>query len=93
MSEMYGRLPLYHACNILFVVFNICCATSKTLGALVAFRFLAGSVGSAPLTLGGGTIADLISREQRATAMSVWVLGPSKFIFLVHQIPDCVIVV
>jgi hypothetical protein len=46
---------------------------------LVVFRFLAGSVGAAPLTLGGGTIADVMTREQRAWAMSVWVMGPSKF--------------
>jgi hypothetical protein len=29
------------------------------------------------MVLGGGTIADLIHREQRGTAMSVWLMGPS----------------
>jgi MFS family permease len=78
LSEMYGRLPLYHTCNVLFIVFNIGCALSQNMGMLIAFRFLAGSVGAAPLTLGGGTIADIMPREKRATAMSVWVMGPSK---------------
>ncbi|KAL9076669.1 MAG: hypothetical protein Q9157_003586 [Trypethelium eluteriae] len=44
---------------------------------LIGFRFLSGCAGSAPITLGGGTIADVISREQRGTAMSVWIMGPS----------------
>lgn len=76
LSEMYGRLPLYHTCNLLFILFNVACALSTSLDMLIAFRFLAGCVGSSPLTLGGGTIADLIPREERGTAMAVWVAGP-----------------
>lgn len=30
------------------------------------------------MVLGGGTIADLIDQEHRGTAMSVWMMGPSK---------------
>jgi hypothetical protein len=30
------------------------------------------------MVLGGGTIADLIERERRGTAMAVWMMGPSK---------------
>ena len=52
MSEMYGRLPLYHSCNVMFVVFNIACAVSTNLNMLIVFRFLAGTFGAAPLTLG-----------------------------------------
>lgn len=29
------------------------------------------------MVLGGGTIADLIPREQRGTAMAVWMMGPT----------------
>jgi MFS family permease len=77
MSEMWGRLKLYHSCSFLFFVCTIICAVSKSMSMLIVFRFLAGSVGAAPLALGGGTIADLIPIEQRATAMAIWVLGPS----------------
>jgi len=80
MSEMWGRLKLYHICSLLFLISTILCAVSKTMGMLIAFRFIAGSFGAAPLALGGGTIADLITRDQRATAMSVWVIGPSMHI-------------
>jgi len=77
LSEMWGRLKLYHSCSFLFLVCTIICAVSTSMNMLIVFRFLAGSVGAAPLALGGGTIADLIPREQRATAMAIWVLGPS----------------
>lgn len=76
LSEMYGRVPLYHACNILFVIFTIACAVSNSLGMLIGFRFLEGVVGSSPLTLGGGTIADLIPQEKRGGAMAIWAIGP-----------------
>ena len=59
MSELYGREPLYNISNFLFVICNIACAASNSFGMLVAFRFLAGCAGAAPLTLGGGTIADM----------------------------------
>lgn len=76
MSEMYGRIPLYNICNVLFVVFNIACAVSNSMGMLIAFRLLAGCAGAAPLTLGGGTIADMFPPQQRAGAMAIWSIGP-----------------
>lgn len=77
LSEMYGRLPLYHSCNTMFVVFCIAAAVSSNMGMFIVFRFFMGCFGGAPLVLGGGTIADLISREQRGTAMVVWMMGPT----------------
>ncbi|KAH8731341.1 major facilitator superfamily domain-containing protein [Phaeosphaeriaceae sp. PMI808] len=76
MSELYGRYHLYNICNVFFVIFNVACALSTSMGMLVAVRFLAGCAGSAPLTLGAGTIADLFPREKRALAMVIWSIGP-----------------
>lgn len=76
LSELYGRVPLYNVCNFLFICFNIGCAKSTSMGMLIGFRFLAGCAGASPLTLGGGTIADLFPPEQRAGAMAIWCLGP-----------------
>ncbi|KAM5436020.1 hypothetical protein McanMca71_000231 [Microsporum canis] len=76
LSEMYGRVPLYTVCNILFVVFNIACAVANSLGSLIGFRFLAGAAGSAPLTIGAGTISDMIRQEKRGGAIAAWALGP-----------------
>src|SRR5271167_2476036 len=63
-------------CNILFVVSNVACALSSSLNMLIGFRLLAGIFGSAPLTNGGGTIADLVRQEHRGAAMSAFVIGP-----------------
>lgn len=76
LSEIYGRLPVYHICNVLFVLFNVACALAPNMSALIAFRFFAGVVGSAPLTIGGGTIADMIVQEKRGGAMAVFSIGP-----------------
>lgn len=76
LSEMYGRFPLYHASNALFIIFTVACAVSSSLNMLIGFRFLAGCVGSVPLTIGGGTIADLMPQEKRGSSMAVFALGP-----------------
>lgn len=76
MSELYGRILLYNVSNLLFVIFNVACALSTSLDMLIVFRFFAGCAGSAPLTLGGGTIADMFPPQQRAGAMAIWSMGP-----------------
>lgn len=75
LSEVYGRLYIYHICNILFVINNVACAISPTIWALILFRFLSGCAGSCPLTLGSGTIADVMEPEKRGRAMSVVAFG------------------
>ncbi|RHZ49637.1 MFS transporter [Aspergillus thermomutatus] len=76
LSEMYGRVPLYHACNILFLIFTIACAVAQSLPQLIVFRLLAGVAGVCPLTIGSGTVADMIPKEKRAGIMAIWALGP-----------------
>lgn len=76
MSELHGRVPAYHVCNVVFLVFTMACAASQTLPQLFVFRFLAGVAGSCPVTIGSGTTADMITREKRAGVISIWALGP-----------------
>jgi multidrug resistance protein len=76
LSEIYGRVPIYHVTNILFVIFTVACAVSTSMGMLIAFRFLAGTVGATVLTIGGGTVADLFKAEERGAAMALWSVGP-----------------
>ncbi|KAL2215106.1 putative MFS multidrug transporter [Thermoascus aurantiacus ATCC 26904] len=76
LSEMYGRVIIYNVCNVLYVVFTVACAVAPNLGALIVFRFFAGSAGSAPLTIGAGSISDMIRQEKRGGAMAAWALGP-----------------
>lgn len=76
LSEMYGRVILYHISNVLFVVFTIACAVSSNIGMLIAFRLLAGIAGSTVLTIGGGTVTDMFIQEERGGAMAIWSMGP-----------------
>ncbi|KUJ12853.1 MFS general substrate transporter [Mollisia scopiformis] len=76
LSELFGRAPVYHATNALYVICTAACALSANLSMLIVFRFFAGAMGAAVLSLGGGTITDLFIPEQRGTAMAVWSLGP-----------------
>ncbi|AEO59172.1 general substrate transporter [Thermothelomyces thermophilus ATCC 42464] len=76
LSEMYGRSPLYNVGNLLFTIFTVCTALSKNIGMLMAFRFLMGVAGSVPITIGSGSIADMMPVEMRGRAMAAWALGP-----------------
>ncbi|KII94683.1 hypothetical protein PLICRDRAFT_33499 [Plicaturopsis crispa FD-325 SS-3] len=76
LSEMYGRTWVLHIGNILLIAFNLGCAFAPTTGALIGFRFLAGFAGSAPIAIGGGSIGDLFSERDRASAMAIYTVGP-----------------
>jgi multidrug resistance protein len=76
LSEVYGRLPVYHATNLVFVAFVIGCALSHNLAQFMVLRFLSGCAGGTPMAIGGGTIADLTPLAKRGFAMSLFSLGP-----------------
>lgn len=76
LSELYGRSPIMHASNVFFFIFTIACAVSSNLAMFIIFRLLMGISGCPPLTLGGGTIADLQPPDKRGMALSVWTMGP-----------------
>lgn len=72
LSELYGRLILYHVNNTLFTLWNLGAALSPNVGALLAFRLLAGLAGSCPVTIGNGSIADCVAKEQRGKVMTLF---------------------
>lgn len=80
LADIFGRVPVYHAGNIGFLIFNVACALSTNMQMLVAFRFLAGFVSCAPMTVGGGTIVDILPPVQRGFGIMIWsmpvVAGP-----------------
>lgn len=76
LSELYGRLVIYHTCNVIYIGFIIGCALGKDTGMFLVFRFLAGCAASGPLTVGGGTVADVVPPAQRGKVMSLFFVGP-----------------
>ncbi|KAI1193011.1 fluconazole resistance protein 1 [Nemania serpens] len=76
LSEVYGRLPVYHACDVAFVLLLVGNALVRNAAGFIVLRFLSGFVGGTPMALGGATIADVTIPANRANAMSVFSLGP-----------------
>ena len=75
LSELYGRLPVYHIGNILFLLCSVASALSTNISMLGAFRFLNGFVITS-LTLGPSIVADLFEKEERGTAMALAITVP-----------------
>ncbi|OBR16268.1 Fluconazole resistance protein [Colletotrichum higginsianum IMI 349063] len=82
LSEVYGRYVLYNICGGLFLIFNIACSVAPNSGSMIAFRIFSGIGGSAPLTLGAGSLADIVPREKRGVGMTLFTLGPMAAVAL-----------
>ena len=74
-SEIWGRRPVIHISNILFVLFTLACALAPNLASLFVFRFIAGAAGSCALTVGGGVIGDTIPVHSRGKYVTVFAMG------------------
>lgn len=72
LSETVGRLPVYHVCDVLFVIFNMACAVAPSIEELLAFRLLAGLAGSCPVAIGSGSVADCVPKERRGRVMAIF---------------------
>lgn len=76
LSEIYGRLIVYHVGNGVYLGFTIGCALSTNTTMFMVFRFMCGVAAASPMSIGGGTIADLYRQEERGKAMALFGLGP-----------------
>lgn len=76
LSELYGRLIVYHLSIATFIAFVLGCGFSQSITAFLVLRFIAGCAASSPSTIGGGTVADVIPVQERGAAMAVTALGP-----------------
>lgn len=76
LSELYGRVLVLQCSNVMFLAFNTACGAAQTKEQILAFRFLSGIGGSAPLAIGGGVLGDLFKPEERGKAMGIYAMGP-----------------
>ncbi|EFX00211.1 major facilitator superfamily transporter multidrug resistance [Grosmannia clavigera kw1407] len=76
LSEVYGRKIIYVSTLLVAVVFIIPCAVSKNIGTLLVCRFIDGIAFSAPMTLVGGTLADMWRNEERGVPMAAFSAAP-----------------
>ncbi|KAG1727551.1 MFS polyamine transporter [Suillus paluster] len=76
MSEIYGRSRVLQLSNLWYLAWNLACGFAQTESQLLAFRFLAGLGGSAPLSIGGGVLGDCWRPEERGRALALYSLAP-----------------
>ncbi|KAF2800568.1 MFS general substrate transporter [Melanomma pulvis-pyrius CBS 109.77] len=76
LSEILGRRPIYASTLLIAVVFTIPGAVAKNIETLLVTRALAGIAFSAPMTLVGGTLADMWKPEERGVPMAAFSAAP-----------------
>ncbi|KAK3073912.1 Synaptic vesicle transporter SVOP [Teratosphaeriaceae sp. CCFEE 6253] len=76
VSEIVGRRVIYASTLLIAVIFIIPCAIAPNIGTLLVCRFIDGIAFSAPMTLVGGTLADLWRSEERGVPMAAFSAAP-----------------
>ena len=76
LSEVYGRRIIYGSTLLVAVVFIIPEAVAKNIETLLVCRFIDGIAFSAPMTLVGGTLADMWRNEERGVPMAAFSAAP-----------------
>jgi len=76
LSELLGRKIIYASTLAMAVVFVIPCAVAKNIETLLVCRLIDGIAFSAPMTLVGGTLADLWRTEKRGVPMAAFSAAP-----------------
>ncbi|KAI0883229.1 MFS general substrate transporter [Annulohypoxylon maeteangense] len=76
LSEIYGRQIIYGTTLLVAVVFIIPGAVAKNIATLLVARAIDGIAFSAPMTLVGGTLADLWRSEERGIPMAAFSAAP-----------------
>ncbi|KAK7227378.1 hypothetical protein V2G26_015381 [Clonostachys chloroleuca] len=76
LSEVYGRRIIYGSTLLVAVVFIIPSAVAKNIETILVCRAIDGIAFSAPMTLVGGTLADLWRNEERGVPMAAFSAAP-----------------
>ena len=76
LSELYGRLIIYLVCNVVYLAFTLGCAFATNTAMFLVFRFICGCAAAGPMSIGGGTIADVTPQDKRGKAMALFAMGP-----------------
>ncbi|KAL2036831.1 hypothetical protein N7G274_010374 [Stereocaulon virgatum] len=77
LSEIYGRLPIYNAANIAFILFSAIAAKSQAMPMLITMRFFLGA-SVASTTLNPCIVGDMFRQKERGGALAV--MGMTPFI-------------
>ena len=73
-SETFGRNPVYLSTMFFLMMFIMASGLSPNIGAQLTFRFFVGFFACAPLTVAGGTIADLWNSVEKVYAFPLFAI-------------------
>lgn len=76
LSEFYGRRYIYIVSFVLFVIWLVPCAVAQNIQTLLVARFFDGVAGSAFLSVAGGTVGDMFSRDELQAPMMIFTASP-----------------
>jgi len=76
LSEFYGRRPIYICAYIFFTIWLIPCAVAPNIQTMLIARFFDGFSGSAFLSVAGGTVGDMFTRDTLQAPMMVYTASP-----------------
>ena len=76
MSEEVGRKPIYAVTLFVALIFIVPCGAAKNIGTLIVCRLIDGIAFSAPMTLIGGSLADIWEGPERGVAMAIFSAAP-----------------
>jgi multidrug resistance protein len=76
LSEFYGRRPIYIFAYAGFVVWLIPCAVAQNIQTMLIARFFDGLCGSAFLSVAGGSVGDMYTKETLQAPMLIYSASP-----------------
>ena len=76
LAEFYGRRPIYLCSFAGFIIWLVPSAVAKNIETMIVARFFQGLAGSAFLSVSGGTVGDLFTRDTMLTPMAIFALAP-----------------
>lgn len=74
--EFYGRRPIYLVSFSFFLIWLIPSAVAQNIQTMIVARFFDGLSGSAFLSVAGGTVGDMFSRENLQLPMMIYTAAP-----------------
>ena len=76
LSEFYGRRHIYMVSLAFFLIWLIPCAVAQNIQTMLVARFFDGMAGSAFLSVAGGTVGDMFSRNELQAPMMIFTASP-----------------
>lgn len=76
LSEIFGRKPIMFISSVCFCLWQLGPALAQNIETILVSRFFMGLMGSAPLSVSAGVIADLYDPASRGPMMAMFALAP-----------------